>query len=1114
MSIKIRYMNMKLTTKLYTWLGALFLVLFTSNIQAQDVLAYWNFNNSPASGVNWSFPINADIGAGNITSNFTDIVSFGGTTINAEDGVSSGGSLVPRSDLNNGNHVDFNISTKGFENIVITYATQRTSTGFTTQTFSYSLDGSTWNPIQVVTDIQGAFVDHGVQTVDLNSFTAINDQDAVTIRITFDGTTTSAGNNRIDNFKVVGTELPVAVNPFTTVWERSRTGENLPTWFGADTERGFAVGNGKVYVASRNGGTNLLVLDAATGVDDGTLSVAGISGGTFAINDAATSEDGVVFAANLTTDALSSSPFKVYTWANSTADPVVALQFTSSVLVRLGDKFNVTGSVADGTAKIWAASATPSLPNVYVWSMTDGAFNATPQVITLSDNLTGGSAAVGPTPDGSFWFSYNGAGVKKYQANGTLIGVVDASVVATGSNATSHVGYTEAGDEIVAVYAHGAGNHNARVLTVPNNDPAAASLIYATPSQGSQANGNGAGDTHTVLNADGSYTVFVFSTNNGIGSYISVPGVIEVPVDPNAPLAGTYYIPQGSNSAGFATLKSGLDALNDRGVSGPVTFLIDDDLNEAAGLHLANVDISAANRFTIKPAPGKSPTITVVGGNPAITENIHSGISFFNTSNVTVDGSNEPDGTSRDMTILYNNAAASGEFGVVNVVGNAHDVEVKNLVLGYTNAPNTIAGLRTRRGNDGVNAPSGLLFQNNKIGSETTPVKDGVIVTGMDINLPTNASVIGNDIHANHRGITTFFVKDVDFSDNRIHVTGTHLNSAWYGGIYLISDGVTTVSGNEIVMNGLNRTTTASYAAGILFNANFGEINVFNNTISVPNLTNIGAVTNNRAHGFVLNNIGGGADVNVVHNTVRIGSSAQTGLFSAFGFEVASTATEWTIVNNIFSNERDASNSYGIHWPTTNTSLTADYNNFHVTGAASVGFFNALATATLTDWQTASGQDANSTFAPVEFVSTTDLRVTGASIGDQNLAGIPIAAVPTDIDGNVRSLENPYKGAFESDAITTSMEQLQTAKEFKLNQNYPNPFNPTTTISFVLPTASNVTLQVYTVTGQLVATLVNESRAAGEHSVTFNASNLSSGVYIYRITAGSFTQTQRMTLVK
>jgi hypothetical protein len=112
MSIKIRYMNMKLTTKLYTWLGALFLVLFTSNIQAQDVLAYWNFNNSPASGVNWSFPINADIGAGNITSNFTDIVSFGGTTINAEDGVSSGGSLVPRSDLNNGNHVDFNISTK------------------------------------------------------------------------------------------------------------------------------------------------------------------------------------------------------------------------------------------------------------------------------------------------------------------------------------------------------------------------------------------------------------------------------------------------------------------------------------------------------------------------------------------------------------------------------------------------------------------------------------------------------------------------------------------------------------------------------------------------------------------------------------------------------------------------------------------------------------------------------------------------------------------------------------------------------------------------------------------------------------------------------------------
>jgi hypothetical protein len=1111
MSIKIRYMNMKLTTKLYTWLGALFLVLFTSNIQAQDVLAYWNFNNSPASGVNWSFPINADIGAGNITSNFTDIVSFAGTTINAENDAPSGGSLVPRGQSNNGNHVDFNISTKGFEDIVITYATQRTSTGFTTQAFAYSLDGSTWNPIQVVTDVQSSFANHGVQTVDLNSFTAVNDKDAVTIRITFDGASADLGNSRIDNFKVVGSELPVVVEPFTTVWERSRTGENLPTWFGADTERGFAVGNGKVYVASRNGGTNLLVLDAATGVDDGTLSVAGISGGTFAINDAATSEDGVVFAANLTTDALS-SPFKVYTWANSTADPVVALQFTSSVLVRLGDKFNVTGSVADGTAKIWAASATASVPNVYVWSMTDGAFNATPQVITLSDNLTGGSAAVGPTPNGSFWFSYNGAGVKKYQADGTLIGVVDASVVATGSNATSHVGYTEAGDEIVAVYAYGAGNHNARVLTVPNNDPAAASLIYATPSQGSQANGNGAGDTHTVLNADGSYTVFVFSTNNGIGSYTSVPGVVEVPADPNAPLAGEYFIPQGSNGAGFASLGAALAALGERGANGAVTFLIADNLDETENQITINAQqFSAEAPLVIKPAPGASPTVTVAANNTS-AENAGTAIVIVDSKWVVIDGSNEPGGNTRDLTITSASSSLGGN-GLISVYGGSHYVTIKNTIVEYTGTTVATTGIRARRNNADTGGILNLLIENNQIGSTDYAFADGLRLWGSDAQ-PNNSDAINNDIYTSHRGIATFGNKDNSFLNNRIWIINPRPNQTWYGGIYLAANrNSTTIAGNEVWINAIN-TTNNVYAAGILINGNTEETNIYNNMISASNFTNLGSSTESRLYGIAVNFADGTGEYNIAHNTVRLGATPIGGLVAAFGIEVAYSSQNFTFTNNIFDVEQDAANAYAIHWKSTVGSISANYNNYQVTGAASVGFFGASATATLADWQTASGQDANSTFAPVEYVSATNLRVTGASIGDQNLAGIPLAAVPTDIDGNVRSLENPYKGAFESDAISTSVEQLQTAQEFKLNQNYPNPFNPTTTISFVLPTASNVTLQVYTVTGQLVATLVNESRAAGEHSVNFNASNLSSGVYIYRITAGSFTQTQRMTLVK
>ena len=91
-------------------------------------------------------------------------------------------------------------------------------------------------------------------------------------------------------------------------------------------------------------------------------------------------------------------------------------------------------------------------------------------------------------------------------------------------------------------------------------------------------------------------------------------------------------------------------------------------------------------------------------------------------------------------------------------------------------------------------------------------------------------------------------------------------------------------------------------------------------------------------------------------------------------------------------------------------------------------------------------------------------------------------------------------------------EELPT--EFALDQNYPNPFNPTTKLAFDLPEASEVQLAVFDVMGRKVDVLVNASLAAGRHTVTWQASNLPSGVYFYRITAGSFVQVRQMTLLK
>jgi len=106
-----------------------------------------------------------------------------------------------------------------------------------------------------------------------------------------------------------------------------------------------------------------------------------------------------------------------------------------------------------------------------------------------------------------------------------------------------------------------------------------------------------------------------------------------------------------------------------------------------------------------------------------------------------------------------------------------------------------------------------------------------------------------------------------------------------------------------------------------------------------------------------------------------------------------------------------------------------------------------------------------------------------------------------------------FDGKFDySDVVEVEVNNLPT--EFSLSQNYPNPFNPSTNIEYSVPSSEYVSLKVYDILGNLVATLVNEKKEAGKYKVTFNASNLASGLYFYKIQAGSFNQVRKMLLIK
>jgi hypothetical protein len=116
----------------------------------------------------------------------------------------------------------------------------------------------------------------------------------------------------------------------------------------------------------------------------------------------------------------------------------------------------------------------------------------------------------------------------------------------------------------------------------------------------------------------------------------------------------------------------------------------------------------------------------------------------------------------------------------------------------------------------------------------------------------------------------------------------------------------------------------------------------------------------------------------------------------------------------------------------------------------------------------------------------------------------------------------PDLGYAESDYPLAVEERSSLPGAFALHQNYPNPFNPATVIRFSVRQhvrqdgilSYKVSLRVYNMLGQLVATLVDEVKAPGEYSVRWNASNAPSGMYIYRLEAGAFTEVKKMILMK
>ena len=204
--------DFRLTRRLpFNLICAVLLFLAASQAAFADELAVWNFNDSD---------LNVDHGSGTLTSNLNvvNILFAAGTTNNARLGDSAGQALSLQggtSNANNGRNLTFNVSTLGFTNIIVSLATQGTSTGFNNNQFQYSLDGinftdfgSPYAPATAFGTLPLVF--------SLVSIAGLDNNPNAAFRIVFNGATSSTGNNRIDNIVVEGTSAAVASIPEPT----------------------------------------------------------------------------------------------------------------------------------------------------------------------------------------------------------------------------------------------------------------------------------------------------------------------------------------------------------------------------------------------------------------------------------------------------------------------------------------------------------------------------------------------------------------------------------------------------------------------------------------------------------------------------------------------------------------------------------------------------------------------------------------------------------------------------------------------------------------------------------------------------------------------------------
>mgnify|MGYP005843395375 CR=1 FL=1 len=481
-------------------------------------------------------------------------------------------------------------------------------------------------------------------------------------------------------------------------------------------------------------------------------------------------------------------------------------------------------------------------------------------------------------------------------------------------------------------------------------------------------------------------------------------------------ISGVVTVGTGGNYPSLTGDKGLFVSIKENFVGGNVIAKVISDLTET-GTHKLDqwTELVEAN-YTLSIQPDTSIMRTISGSYAG-------GLIQLNGSDrVTIDG--RFNGTGKYLTFENTNAASNtAVIGLLSLgVGQGcSDITIRNCIIkAGSNASTNIFGIfggstgTLSTGNAGGADLDNLSFIENEI----SKCRTGIFIRGTSsdqmINLEISKNLVGSNTASDYvteYGIYVGYADAPQVTENEIF--NLHYDvSKW--GIYFTSNvNNAVVSKNKV--HSFSQPGTAGYnSVGIYFSSATG---CFSNQIDNNMIYNLHTYGSTSMY-LVGIRIAGGSDYKIYHNTVNLDGAfgnTSAGIVSSCLY-ISAAAANLDVRNNIFSNTRTGNNpkNYLIHSLNTTTFSNLDYNNYYNTGSV-FGYWGSDI-SDFTNWKSTVGKDQNSNNVLVNFVSSTDVHLSGSSIGDGSLACASVG-ITSDIDGDTRNSYWPYMGA---DEVTAS----------------------------------------------------------------------------------------------